>query len=104
LAVCFGVTVPGAKGALAIGAITLRAGMDLTAEALTDALETLPEDQRPRYVRVVDEIPVTTWYRPVVGPLRALGVPDGTDGRAWKLGDDGTYSELQRATACHARA
>ena len=48
---------------------------------------------------MVDEIPVTTWYRPVVAPLRALGVPDGSDGRAWKLGDDGAYAELGRAAA-----
>jgi putative long chain acyl-CoA synthase len=99
LAVCFGVTVPGAKGAVAIGAITLREGREVSARELTEALDGLPLKQRPRYVRVVDEIPVTTWYRPVVGPLRALGVPDGTDGKAWKLGDDGAYSELGRAAA-----
>jgi putative long chain acyl-CoA synthase len=99
LAVCFGVTVPGAKGAVAVAAVTLREGRELGAAEVTDALEVLPHDQRPRYVRVVESIPATTWYRPVVGPLRALGVPDGSDGRAWKLGDDGAYSELGRAPA-----
>ena len=99
LAVCFGVTVTGAKGAVAIAAVTVREGHELNAEDVSDALDVLPFEQRPRYVRVVDEIPVTTWYRPVVGPLRALGVPDGRDGRAWKLGDDGAYADLDRATA-----
>ena len=94
LAVCFGVTVPGAKGAVAVGAVTLRDGLELHADDLTDALSVLEPEQRPRYVRIVDEIPVTTWYRPVVAPLRALGVPDGTDGRAFKLDDDGAYDEL----------
>jgi putative long chain acyl-CoA synthase len=85
LAVCYGVTVPGATGAAAVAAIALREGREVDAEDVTQALAALPPARRPGFVRVADEIPVTTWYRPVVGPLRALGLPDGSDGRAWKL-------------------
>ena len=102
LAVCFGVTVPGAKGAVAVAAVTLRDDQELAAHDVSDALSVLDPAQRPRYVRVVDAIPVTTWYRPVVAPLRALGVPDGDDGQAWKLGDDGAYTELSTAAATRA--
>ena len=100
LAVCYGVTVTGAKGAVAVAAVTLRDGARLDAEDVTDALSVLDPAQRPRYVRVVEEIPVTTWYRPVVGSLRAEGVPEGrAAGRAWKLDDDGTYVDLAPAAA-----
>jgi putative long chain acyl-CoA synthase len=40
-------------------------------------------------VHVVDEIPVTTWFRPITGPLRAAGLPRPRTGRAWYL-DRGT--------------
>ncbi len=61
--------------------MTLRKGQKLMIADLDDALSTLPEKARPHFVRVVDEIPVTTWYRPITAPLRALGVPDGQAGR-----------------------
>ena len=48
---------------------------------------------------MVDEIPVTTWYRPVHTDIQAKGVPNGKDGRAFALGDDGTYGELTRKSA-----
>ena len=34
---------------------------------------------RPAVVHVVDEIPVTTWYRPITAPLREAGVPQPSD-------------------------
>jgi putative long chain acyl-CoA synthase len=37
-------------------------------------------------VQVVDRIPVTTWFRPVTGPLREAGIPEPEGGvRAWYL-------------------
>lgn len=99
IAVCFGVTVPGARGAVAVAAVTAREDRSVSADDVTDAVSGLPIEQRPRYVRVVDEIPVTTWYRPIVGPLRAMGAPDGTDGPAFKLGDDGAYTEVGAVAA-----
>lgn len=94
LAVCYGVPVTGASGEAAVAAVKLREGREVSAAEVGEALSVLAEEQRPSYVRIVDRIPVTTWYRPVVGGLRALGVPDGSDGRALKLGDDGLYAEL----------
>jgi putative long chain acyl-CoA synthase len=47
-------------------------------------------EQRPLIVRVVDRIPVTTWYRPLTGPLREEGIPDpGERVRAWYLDASG---------------
>ena len=39
----------------------------------------LDADQRPAIVQVVDEIPVTTWFRPITGPLRDAGLPEPAD-------------------------
>ncbi|HWF36704.1 MAG TPA: AMP-binding protein, partial [Solirubrobacteraceae bacterium] len=85
LAVAYGVPEGSAPGLeLAAAAVTLRAGRELTARDLTEALMGLEPAERPSVVRVVDEIPVTTWYRPVTGPLRAQGIPrTGAGGRVW---------------------
>jgi putative long chain acyl-CoA synthase len=96
LAVCFGASDPGGAGALAVGAVTLRQGQKLTLADLVDALSALPEKARPHYVRVVDDIPVTTWYRPITTDLRALGVPDGKKGVAYRLTEDGGYKKVAK--------
>jgi putative long chain acyl-CoA synthase len=85
LAVAYGVPEGSAPGLeLAAAAVTLRAGREVTARDLTEALMGLEPAERPSVVRVVDEIPVTTWYRPVTGPLRAQGIPrTGAGGRVW---------------------
>ena len=96
LAVCFGVPDPGGTGTLAVGAVKLRQGQKLTLADLVDALSALPEKARPHYVRVVDDIPVTTWYRPITTDLRALGVPDGKKGVAYRLTEDGGYRKVAK--------
>ncbi len=78
--------VYGAAGQ-AIAAVTVRRGFELDAEAVADALAALPAPERPDLVHVVDEIPVTTWYRPNTAPLRAAGVPGG-EGVWRREGDD----------------
>jgi putative long chain acyl-CoA synthase len=76
-------------------AVSLRDDCDLSAEDVDDALAGLDETCRPDLVRVVDEIPVTTWFRPVTGPLREEGVPEaGEGGGAFVRGDDGSYEPL----------
>ncbi|CAN5159485.1 acyl-CoA synthetase [soil metagenome] len=99
LAVCFGVTDPDGRNAVVIGAVTLREGQEVDAADITDALSDLQPDHRPHYVRIVDEIPVTTWYRPVTAPLVAMGVPDGRKGVAFSRAEDGSYEKLTRARA-----
>jgi len=86
LAVAYG--VPGGRGAggyeVAVAAVTLRAGGELTPRDITETLIGLDPAERPGVVHVVDEIPVTTWYRPVTASLRAAGIPLPGDGRqAW---------------------
>ena len=63
--------------------MTLRPGHSLDARSVGDALERLPAPARPDLVHVVDSIPVTTWYRPLIGPLRDAGIPRVNSERAW---------------------
>lgn len=75
LAVAYGCRTDEACAELAIVAITVRPGREVSLPEIEDALGVLPVDERPSIVHIVDEIPVTTWYRPTAGPLKALGVP-----------------------------
>ena len=50
---------------------------------------------RPRYVRVLDEIPRTTWYRVRAGALSAVGIPP--DERVWVLLPDRQTYRLEVA-------
>jgi putative long chain acyl-CoA synthase len=59
----------------AVAAITIRDGHELEPGHVGEALDVLAEDERPDLVHVVNEIPVTTWYRPNTSALRAAGVP-----------------------------
>ena len=81
LAVSYGIPADG--GEVAAAAVTLRNGQQLDAADLTSCLAPLGNG-RPALVRVVDEIPVTTWYRPLTAPLRAEGIPPA-DRRTWYL-------------------
>jgi putative long chain acyl-CoA synthase len=84
LAVAYGVRPEGGEHQIAVAAVTLRDGRRVNARELRAALAGLAPDQRPTVVRVVDRIPVTTWYRPITGPLREEGVPKPGNGTvAW---------------------
>jgi putative long chain acyl-CoA synthase len=90
LAVAYGVRPSNGDHELAIAAVTLRAGRDLTAREISEALAGLEPERRPLIVRVVDRIPVTTWYRPLTGPLREEGIPEPGEGtQAWYLDASG---------------
>jgi putative long chain acyl-CoA synthase len=86
LAVVYGVPAAAAGRSLAVAALTLRPGFELEAKAIAGALANLPAAERPDLVHVVDEIPVTTWYRPSTGALRAAGAPSGD--RVWRRDGD----------------
>jgi putative long chain acyl-CoA synthase len=60
---------------VAVAAVTLSSGAKLTAAGLTSALGSLPRDQRPAIVHIVDRIPLTPSYRPLSTTLRAAGLP-----------------------------
>jgi putative long chain acyl-CoA synthase len=68
--------VPCGDVEVVVAAVMVRRGMDLSADALTHALSVLPVAERPDVVRVVPEIPLTTWYRPINASLRKEGVAD----------------------------
>jgi len=99
LAVAYGVPVGRDGPELAVAAVTLRSGRSLSPRDIGQAAARLPVEQRPRVVRVVDRIPVTTWYRPLTGPLRAEGIPAAEGGgRAWYLDASGErYRPLSAA-------
>jgi putative long chain acyl-CoA synthase len=84
LAVAYGVLPAGGEHEIAVAAVTVRAGHELEAGEIGRALAGLEPWERPAIVHVVDEIPVTTWFRPLTGPLKAAGVPEPAEGvRAW---------------------
>lgn len=74
LAVAYG--VPAEDHELAVAAVTRWGSSDLTSAEISAALAVLPAAQRPDVVHVVDEIPVTTWFRPSAAKLRQAGVPE----------------------------
>ncbi len=100
LAVAYGVVPRGREHEVAVAAVALREGRSLDAKDLSGALATLPRSQRPSVVRVVDRIPVTTWYRPMTGPLKAEGIPEPAEGtQVWYLGRAGESYRPLTATA-----
>ena len=70
LAVTYGVD------GVSVAAVRLRKGKKLTAADLNRVLAPLGRPGRPQVVRVVGDIPVTTWFRPRTAELRAEGIPD----------------------------
>jgi putative long chain acyl-CoA synthase len=108
LAVAYGVVpagavVDGAELAVAIAAVTIRDGHELAERDIARALGALPVAERPAIVQVVGAIPVTTWYRPVTGPLREAGIPEPAAGlQAWYL-DAASGKYLPLTGAAHRR-
>jgi putative long chain acyl-CoA synthase len=100
LAVAYGVRPRRRRQDVAVAAVTLRAGHELTTDDLTSALGSLQPEQRPAVVHVVEEIPVTTWFRPLTTPLRAEGMPEPGEGkRMWELAPGGErYREVEPVT------
>ncbi|MDX8151289.1 AMP-binding protein [Patulibacter brassicae] len=74
---------------VAVTAVTVRAGEELTADDLNAALSGVAADLRPDIIHVIDEVPLSTWSRPLTEPLRAQGLPPAD--RSWRLTEDGSY-------------
>ena len=85
LAVSYGLRLGDGSEEIAVAVLTLREGHTLTAEMLSRAVAELAQTQRPAVVHVVDEIPVTTWFRPLTQPLRHAGLPAAGGRLAWYL-------------------
>jgi putative long chain acyl-CoA synthase len=103
LAIAYGVPSEASEHPIAVAAVTLRAGHELTARDITGALSGLPAGERPAVVHVVAAIPVTTWFRPVTGPLRAAGIPEpAEDALVWHY--DAKRERYERLTpSAHRR-
>ncbi len=96
LAVAYGVRPPRAAHDVAVAAVTLRADHDLHTRDIAGALAGCDPHARPSIVQVVEEIPVTTWYRPITAPLREAGIPQpDPDRQIWCLDEArGRYRPL----------
>jgi putative long chain acyl-CoA synthase len=95
LAVTYRVQVGG--GDLAVSALTLSPGGSVPTADLNEALAGLSVGSPPDIVHVVPEMKLSATYRPLLGPLRAAGIPKPSR-HAWYLdSDSGTYKRLTAA-------
>ncbi len=75
LAHAYGVRGGSAAAQISVVAVTLREGAKLDAADLDRVLAGLGSPGRPDLVRVIERMPVTTWYRVRTAALREQGVP-----------------------------
>lgn len=95
LAVVYG--VPGADGELAVAAVSKWGAKAIGAADVGGALASVPPAARPDIVHVVDDIPVTNWYRPDATELAARGLPRAGQ-RTWvRDPETGGYVRLTKA-------
>jgi putative long chain acyl-CoA synthase len=82
---------------LAVSALTLSPGGSVPTADLNEAIVGLPVGAAPDVVHVVPQMTLSATYRPLLGPLRAAGIPKPSR-HAWYLDDDtGTYKRLTPA-------
>jgi putative long chain acyl-CoA synthase len=92
LAVTYGVDVNGHQ--LAITALALCPGGSIPSADLSEALADLPVGNPPDIVHLVPEMKLSASYRPLLGPLRAEGIPKPSR-NAWYLdADTNRYKRL----------
>ncbi|MCW2516488.1 MAG: poly(3-hydroxyalkanoate) synthetase, partial [Mycobacterium sp.] len=95
LAVTYRVAVDGQD--LAVSALTLRPGGSVPTADLNEALAMLTVGAQPDLVHVVPDMKLSATYRPLLGPLRAAGIPKPSR-HAWYLDhDSGTYKRFTAA-------
>ncbi len=90
--VAYGLPVPGGTHQMPVCAVVMRDGASLDATALRDAVASaLPRQAWPRFVRTLDEVVMTTGYRPLKTPLRAQGISPDAEGVLRYDVDDHVY-------------
>ena len=109
LAVAYGVPTSDGSSQIPCAAVTVRDGHALKIDAVERAFEDLGDGGIPWVVRVVDEIPLTTWYRPISRPLRDAGLPEptpaGEPACSWYWDPrKGGYRKLSKAAAGRLRS
>ena len=96
LAVAYG--VPDGQHEVLIAAVTLLRGKRLASEELEAAMSGLEPHQRPQYVQVLADIPLTAWSRPRWRLLQNAGLPrPGSAEALWRLSADSNAYELVHA-------
>jgi putative long chain acyl-CoA synthase len=97
-AVDLSVTYPVEAGAqrVAVTALALRPGGSVAAGDLSEALSDLPVGCAPDIVHVVADMALSASYRPLISPLRAMGIPKPSR-NAWYLNRD--TNKYKRLTA-----
>ena len=80
---CIAFGLPAGEHEVPAAAFVLGATDRLDLAAISDAINALPENARPRFLRRVDAIPMTDGYRPLKKPVRELGFERGPDVFAW---------------------
>ena len=86
---------------VAVAAVTVGEGGVLTAGMLTTALGSLPQDQRPVIVHIVERMPLTPSYRPLSTALRAAGLPAPGESTWYHDFDDGHYRHSAESAGSH---
>lgn len=82
---------------LAVTALTLAPGGSVPSADLNEALASLPVGVHPDLVHVVPDMKLSASYRPLLAPLRAMGVPKPAR-NAWYLDyETGVYKRLTTA-------
>ena len=97
--VVYGVGDPGSQ--IAVAAVTLRTDAQvssLTVTALRVGLGSLPAEERPHLICVVDDIPTSRSYRPLHGGLIRAGLPK-PGSKVWYRDADGRYRRYTRTVA-----
>jgi putative long chain acyl-CoA synthase len=83
---------------LAVTAIALSPGGSVATAELTEVMAKLPVGVPPDVVHVVHDMTLSASYRPLLGPLRAAGVPKPSR-NAWHLDQhSGTFKRLTAAS------
>jgi putative long chain acyl-CoA synthase len=81
---------------LAVTAVTLRPGGSVPSAEVSEALAALPVGVGPDIVYVTPHMTLSASYRPLVGPLRAAGIPKASR-NSWYF--DADTSQYKRLTA-----
>ncbi len=95
LAVTYRVEVDGR--AVAVTALTLAPGGSVPTADLNEALAALPVGAQPDLVHVVPDMKLSASYRPLLGPLRAAGIPKASRNAWYRDDETGVYKRFTAA-------
>jgi putative long chain acyl-CoA synthase len=83
-----------ADGTVAVTALALRPGGSVAPGDLSEALADLPVGSPPDIVHVVPEMALSASYRPLISPLRVMGIPKPSRNAWYRDADTNKYKRL----------